>query len=75
MTISEFQYRELRCSGKEFRKTASESNMYILDTLEELVDLFESGSCLEEGKQSIEKIKSEAKEKHTFYRKKIRACF
>jgi radical SAM superfamily enzyme YgiQ (UPF0313 family) len=59
---------------KEYRNIASESNKYILDTLEELVDLFESGSCLKEGKQSIEKIKSEAKEKHTFYRKKIRAC-
>jgi anaerobic magnesium-protoporphyrin IX monomethyl ester cyclase len=60
---------------KKFRKTAAESNRYILDTLAVLFDLFESGSYLEEGKQTIEKIKSEAKEKHAFYRREIRACF
>lgn len=60
---------------EKFRKTASESNLYILDTLAVLFNLFESGSYLEEGKQTIEKIRSEAKAKHAFYRREIRACF
>ena len=60
---------------KKFTKTASESNLYILDTLAELFNLFESGRYLEEGKQTIDRIKSEAKVKHAFYRRKIRACF
>lgn len=59
---------------KNFMKTASESNKYILDTLAELVDLFESGSYMKEGSQIIDQIKSEAKVKHAFYRNKIRAC-
>ncbi len=59
---------------KNFRKTASESNRYILDTLTWIVDLFESGRYLEEGKQTIDRIKSEAKVKHAYYRKKIKAC-
>ena len=60
---------------EKFRKTAAESNLYILDTLALLFDLFESGSYLEEGKQTIERINSEAKEKHAFFRREIRACF
>jgi len=60
---------------EKFRETATESNLYILDTLAVLFDLFESGSYLDEGKQTIEKIRSEAKAKHAFYRREIRACF
>jgi hypothetical protein len=60
---------------EKFRKTASESNMYVLDSLAELFNLFESGTYLNLGNQTIEKIKSEAKEKHAFYRREIRACF
>lgn len=70
--LSEPGVEQLR---KNFRKSASESNLYILDTLAVLFNLFESGSYLEEGKQTIEKIRSEAKAKHAFYRREIRACF
>ena len=66
---------EIALLREKFRKTASESNLYILDTLAILFNLFESGSYPEEGKHTIEKIKSEAKEKHAFYRREIRACF
>lgn len=60
---------------EKFRKTAIESNLYILDSLAELFNIFESGSYLNHGKQTIDKIKSEAKEKHASYCRAIRACF
>lgn len=61
--------------NEKFRKIASESNVYILDSLASLFDIFESESYIKEGKQTIEKIRSEAKAKHVFYRREIRACF
>lgn len=60
---------------EKFRKTASESNRYLLDSLSELFNIFESAGYLNAGKQTIDKIKSEAKEKHAFYCREIRACF
>jgi hypothetical protein len=60
---------------EKFRKTASESNRYILDTLEKLFNIFESGSYQEKGKQAIDKIKTEARTRHILYPKTIRECF
>ena len=37
----------------KFRNTLTESNRYILDTLADLFDLFESGSYLEKGSQRL----------------------
>ena len=60
---------------EKFRKTAIESNLYILDSLAELFNIFESGSYLNHGKQTLDKIKADAKAKHASYRREIRACF
>jgi len=60
---------------EKFRQALTESNMYIFDTLSEICNLFESGNYRNEGKLTIDKIKSEAKEKHAFYCREIRACF
>ncbi len=60
---------------EKFRKTAVESNLYILNSLAELFYIFESGSYLNHGKQSLNKIKADAKDKHASYRREIRACF
>jgi hypothetical protein len=58
----------------KFRQTLTESNIYIFNTLSELFNLFESGSYMHDGKQTIDKIKSEAKARHALYRREIRAC-
>ena len=60
---------------EKFRKTAAESNMYVLDSLAELFEIFESGSYMKDGQQTIDRIKSETKRRHAFYCREIRACF
>jgi len=60
---------------ERFKKTAAESNLYILDSLAEILHIFESGSYMQDGKQTLYRIKSEAKARHAVYRREIRACF
>jgi radical SAM superfamily enzyme YgiQ (UPF0313 family) len=59
----------------KFRNTLTESNRYILGTLSDLVDLFESGSFKGKGSSTIERIKAEAEARHSGYCKTTRECF
>jgi radical SAM superfamily enzyme YgiQ (UPF0313 family) len=60
---------------EKFRKTLSESNRYILSTMTELIDIFESGSYMNKGKMTVHKIMSETEARHKFYCKTTRECF
>jgi hypothetical protein len=59
----------------KFRNTLTESNRYILGTLSDLVDLFESGGFKGKGGSTIERIKAEAEARHSGYCKTTRECF
>ena len=59
----------------KFRNTLTESNRYILGTLSDLADLFESGSYREKGSCTIESIRAEAEARHNGYCKTTRECF
>ena len=60
---------------EKFRNIASESNRYILGTLAELFNIFESGSYQGKGRQAIDKIRTEAQSRHRLYRRTVRECF
>jgi hypothetical protein len=60
---------------EKFRNIASESNRYMLDTLAELFNIFESGSYLEKGRQAIDKIRTDTQSRHRLYRRTVRECF
>jgi anaerobic magnesium-protoporphyrin IX monomethyl ester cyclase len=59
----------------EFRKTLAESNLFILDTLSNLFDVFESEGYLNGGSHTIDLIRAEAESKHKIYCQTIRECF
>jgi anaerobic magnesium-protoporphyrin IX monomethyl ester cyclase len=55
---------------REFREILSESNIYIMDRIEELLYFYRSGSH-NKGRQVVEKIETDARERHKLYYKAL----
>ena len=59
----------------KFREILAESNLWLLDTMRFLFDLYESGNHPENGTRTAEMIISEAKAKHQIFCREVRECF
>ncbi len=66
---------EVESLKAKFRDTLTESNRYILGSLSDLADLFESGDFREKDSRMIEQIMTEAQTRHSGYCKTVRECF
>jgi hypothetical protein len=56
---------------RQFIKTISESNMFLLDTMKELSAIFESGGYLETKNGLLESYRENIRLKHNIYRNRV----